>query len=275
MKIISLLVLFFSIVLTANTDSLKIFDYIDNDDYDKVIEVIQSGIDVNIQNPRFYNDTPLMSIAFKYNKPKEIHLTVAKMLLDHGADPNLSNSFGTNALVLATKLHKTDKMFMLMNGYNANLTTLFYPSKESLLHVVITNPTQGGIEIFKHLLASGLDINLQNDSGITPLMLAMDENCQKFEGCGLKNYIIRTLVDSGAKLELEDKYFGFTALKFGIDATNETYNYKYPEIEYLLQKGAIVDDECIELADDPELKLLLKKYKQDSLKPEFCIRIRV
>lgn len=260
MRILFLAFFLFSAILISSETPLDIFEYIQTENWDKVIEMIEDGIDVNIKNPKFFNDTPLISISFKYEKPSNRILEVVQMLLNRGARVNEKNIFGTNAVTLSAMLHKDSKMFLMLDNFGANLKDSFYDSEEGLLHIAITNKNKGVIDIFNHLLNIGLNIDHQNKAGITPIMLAMDENCDKHAGCGLKSDLIHALVDGGANLNLEDKYFGFTALKFGIDKTNDSYNESFPDILYLLDHGANVDQEAIDMADDYELKTLLKKY---------------
>jgi len=79
-----------------------------------------------------------------------------------------------------------------------------------------------GVDDVKKVLETGVDINQKNDSGFTPLLIAVTENNLD---------IVKYLVSKGADLTLKNNQ-GFNAL---IIATNENH----VEIaEYLLEKGA-------------------------------------
>ncbi|OFZ68709.1 MAG: hypothetical protein A2451_13895 [Bdellovibrionales bacterium RIFOXYC2_FULL_39_8] len=268
LKLTILLSLFLSsfswaIEAKAASNPLMIFEYFDNDDYDKIIELINSGIDVNIANPEFYNSTPLMEVSFKLENPNDRYMEVAKLLLEKGADPNKKSATGSNALFYAVLLHRNNNLLNLFIKFGANLNDTYHDNGESLLHIALENGRSNAGQIFETLVKSGLNINAQDKSGYTPLMVAMSQTCVPQEGCGFKGREVQLLVDLGASLNLEDKYFGYTALKFGIDVANETSIFSEADIwefEFLLKHGAIVDQEAVDIAASPVMKKLLKKY---------------
>jgi|GEM_PF-6315828 len=55
--------LFFALV--TNASNLDIFDYIADDNYEKIIEEIESGVDVNVRDYRYFQNTPLIEISYK------------------------------------------------------------------------------------------------------------------------------------------------------------------------------------------------------------------
>ncbi len=253
----------FSFATISDRNPRAIFEYISNDEYDKIIELINSGIDVNITDPTFFNITPLMEISFKLERSNDNYLKIAKLLLEKGADPNQKSTSGANALFYAVLLHNNADLLNLFIQYGANLNDLFHDNKESILHVALENGRNGASKIFEVLANNRLNINSSDKNGLTPLMIAMEKTCVPQEGCGFKALEVQLLVDRGADLNVEDKYFSYTALKFGIDSSNEASVLSVSEIaefEYLLEHGAKVDQEAINISSSPIMKKLLAKY---------------
>jgi len=97
-------------------------------------------------------------------------IPVMNMLLEAGADPNITTYEGTSALMAAA-------------GVNWTVAQTYTVSEEALLEAVKMN------------LALGQDINATNSMGLTPLLGAANRGA---------NHIIRYLVSQGARLDVED-----------------------------------------------------------------------
>jgi ankyrin repeat protein len=98
-------------------------------------------------------------------------LAVMRLLLDHGADPNIATFAGTTALMAAA-------------GVNWMGGQTFTEPKESLLEAV------------KLCLDRGADINAANSMGITAVIGAANRGSDE---------ILEFLVKHGAKLDVKDK----------------------------------------------------------------------
>jgi ankyrin repeat protein len=98
-------------------------------------------------------------------------LAVMRLLLDHGADPNIATFAGTTALMAAA-------------GVNWMGGQTFTESKESLLEAV------------KLCLDRGADINAANSMGITAVIGAANRGSDE---------ILEFLVKHGAKVDVKDK----------------------------------------------------------------------
>jgi len=98
-------------------------------------------------------------------------MTVMRLLLDHGADPNIATAGGTTALMAAA-------------GVNWAVGQTFTESKESLLEAV------------KLCVGKGADVNAANSMGITAVIGAANRG---------SNDILEYLVEKGAKLDVKDK----------------------------------------------------------------------
>jgi ankyrin repeat protein len=95
---------------------------------------------------------------------------VMHLLLDHGADPNITTLAGTTALMAAS-------------GVNWTVAQTYTVSKEALLEAV------------KICLELGADVNATNSMGLTAVMGAANRGSDE---------IIKFLVEKGARLDIKD-----------------------------------------------------------------------
>lgn len=131
-------------------------------------------------------------------------------LLATGADPNLLNSGGRSALSYAAGFGRADCVRVLL---------------EFRAHINHRNPHHGGtallnatksdlpnkIEILSTLIASGADVNIPDNHGITPLISAAFRQ---------DNDAVKLLVESGANVNARSK-IGARALSYVTDAETE------------------------------------------------------
>jgi ankyrin repeat protein len=130
-------------------------------DFDLTQRLITRGAEVNIR--AFGALTPLHQVAFSGN------LKVAKLLIDHGADPNAS---GDNGTILQTiinfKLESGIEMAKVLLEGGAKINQKFsYGNTE--LHLTALNDYVGIIPL---LAKYGADVNAVNEYGHTPLYYA-------------------------------------------------------------------------------------------------------
>jgi len=104
---------------------------------------------------------------------------VMKLLLEYGADPDITTYEGTTALAAAA-------------GVNWTVAQSYTVSDEALLEAV------------KLTMDLGADVNAANSMGLTPLLGAANRG---------SNDIIRYLAEQGAKLDVEDAV-GRTAIRW-------------------------------------------------------------
>ncbi|BFZ26042.1 hypothetical protein BsWGS_29081 [Bradybaena similaris] len=134
-----------------------------------------------------------------------------KVLIDHGADVNIKDFHGNTALLLALYKH-TQKP-----------------------------------EILATLIQAGCDLNWQNTSGYTPLMLAAKSSL---------NDALMLLVDSGANVNaVSEKMKSETALTLML---KHCVDFKTSCVEYLLDHGA----QASYLKPDVLLRLIVRKEMQ-------------
>jgi ankyrin repeat protein len=188
--------------------------------------LVENGANVNLPNKGGW--TPLYLATDNRNieggdypvpKPDMDHLEFIKLLLDHGANPNLRNKddtltrtiftmqwffeAGATPFVRAAQSGDIELMkLLLMHGADPKIPTDFADTALSTAAgigwvegVTYEHSVKDNLEAVKMLLDLGLDPNSANRDGRTPLM-----------GAALKgrNDVVRILVDHGAKLETRD-----------------------------------------------------------------------
>jgi FOG: Ankyrin repeat len=96
------------------------------------------------------------------------HITVARFLLDSGADPNVANKSGQTPLYLATQFgHKSLVELLLAHGAKVQIAE---GSGYTPLHIAANKGFRSIIDV---LLAHGADVTSTNWYGSTPLHLAV------------------------------------------------------------------------------------------------------
>jgi hypothetical protein len=119
----------------------------------------------------------------------EGNLPMLELFHRYGADVNLENSAGEQALLLAVwKNQRAAIDWLLARGATLNRS----PAQWSALHYAAFS---GHSDLVADLLARGADINARSPGGATPLMMAI------YDG---KQDVARLLIERGANLELRN-----------------------------------------------------------------------
>jgi ankyrin repeat protein len=121
-----------------------------------------------------------------------------KALLDRGADPNVSDEYGTTPLIKAASYGHTSTARLLLD-HGADIHVRDIRGGTALIYAVVRHPT-GFIEL---LLDRGADVNNRDQSGRTALMWACGNWCYR---TGLER-----LLEAGANVNAKDND-GNTAL---------------------------------------------------------------
>ena len=160
--------------------------------------------------------------------------TMADILLARGADPNLANTEGKTALIIALEFRGSiDTVRALLDrGADANArdtkgsTALMRASVKGSAAYVGQVRT-GGVEFLRALLDKHADVNAKNSSGWTALMWA-----------AANGYVenLEALLDAGADLHAKEVK-GRTALMLAVQQG------QINEVQALLRRGAKVNDE--------------------------------
>lgn len=80
-------------LVNGSKETHSLIDAVNAQDYDRVLDLLQSGMDPRISDK--YNRTPLHVASTKLNA------AIAKALIDHGADVNVEDTLGNTPLHLA------------------------------------------------------------------------------------------------------------------------------------------------------------------------------
>ncbi|NET91511.1 MAG: ankyrin repeat domain-containing protein [Kamptonema sp. SIO1D9] len=174
-----------------NTRDLNsLFETIDRQDKAGLVKIVKSGQDLNaIHDLR--EQTPL-SCAIKNN-----WITGVRILIKAGVNVNQPAGSESSPLISAVSVNNIEIVEMLLqNGADPD-------SKMCLgipLHEAIK---KGRVYISKILLEAGASINLVDDMGCTPLMLAASMN---------NLHLVKTLIEVGANPNIADSEYQQTAL---------------------------------------------------------------
>jgi ankyrin repeat protein len=224
-----------NLLLEAGADVNQVTEYgwsplltaTNNRHYKLAVSLIEWGADVNLTNKGKW--TPLYLATDNRNieggdypvpKPDMDHLEFIKILLDHGADPNLrakDNTLsrtiftmqwflesGATPFVRAAQSSDTELMTLLL-AYGAdpkiptdhNDTALTSAAGMGWVEgVTYERSAKANFEAVKMLLDMGLDPNAANNDGRTSLMVAAMKG---------RSDVVQLLVDHGARLDTRDR----------------------------------------------------------------------
>jgi len=236
--------------------------------YDAVKYLIEKGADVNHKDN--FGQTPLMSVAGRGS------VNIAELLLQHGASINNVDSTGNTALSRTAFSRNPDGMskFLIMNGADINPATCVH-GKACTCGSYHTTPlhsaaTMGLLEMSRNLVSNGARINVYDERGYTPLLLAVKNG---------NTELVKYLVDQGAFLNQKDKKLGYTELLLasalgkkeivsyllqkgsdvsianadGKTALDLSWNYGHKEIAYMLLSNGACDSKLKDLVSQPSL----------------------
>lgn len=159
-KIISLLFVLSAVIFSQNAKN--IFDAINNNDLNRVKNIISSGGNVNAINKE--GMTALIVASEKGN------LEIVRELIKAGANVNGSNSVGWTPLMGASFEGNSEVVKELINsGANINAYGIKYRNTALMQAIRGENP-----EIVKILIEAGADINMKNANGETAYDKAME-----------------------------------------------------------------------------------------------------
>ena len=141
-----------------------------DDEEEEIERLVAAGVEVNFVDGEI-SESPLM-VAAGHGNDSNI-----KALLAAGADPNLTNAEGTNALMEAAAMGWGSAVEILLEtGVNVNT-----PQKEEHggLTALMLAAGAGRLAAVKVLLAAGADPSIKSPAGKTALELAKKINRKK------------------------------------------------------------------------------------------------
>jgi ankyrin repeat protein len=192
-----------------------------------VINTLKIGVDVNFQSDMSQN-TAL------YHHARHGNVKIVKLLLEHGADPNIGNRFNNIPIRNAIANGNIDIIKLLLPVSNLNNVNIYGNN------IIFTAVGQYNIEVLKLLIQYNVNINIRNNSGQNPLhhacliaapvslikLLAkyIDVNSVDNNGCTPLHYCyqydcVKELIKSGANINKKD-LAGKTPLMYTINRYN-------------------------------------------------------
>ena len=186
---------------------------------DEILRMFLQRKDVEINGKSRWGETPL------YQAIQRNHLSAAKMLLEAGADPNISTDVHTTALSWAAAEGSEESIQLLLNQAGIELDIPNQSGQTPLLRAADAGHTKcirmlldkganvkhvdnegrtalslaaikGHKVVAKILLKHDAEINAQDKKGNTPLALAAENN---------HDAVVRFLLESGADADLPDE----------------------------------------------------------------------
>ena len=154
------------------------------------------------------------------------HTEIAKRLIDHGADFDITNNYGWTAWTLAAKGGHTEIAKLLID-HGADIHIRGYSG------TALTIAAKGGYtETVKLLIDQGADLDVQISDGSTALILAAWQGHIE---------TVKLLIDRGADFDITDNY-GMTALRRAVQGGHiET-------VKFLIDRCANLDIQNSDLA---------------------------
>jgi len=145
-------------------DKLLIFSLLENQNLDIFKILIDAGMKINVVNS--YDQTPLIRTLY--------NLTLAKLLLENGADPNFKMSDGKSAIFYIDNYEQAK--LLLENGAKINVIDNEgnTPLINFIKNVYNFSDFENSNKVIKFLIDHGIDINAKNKSGDTAILLAAE-----------------------------------------------------------------------------------------------------
>lgn len=159
--------------------SINLYRAIHGGDLDQIKRHIFWGTDINQADPQ--GDKPLHVAA------RRGRLVIARELLKNGADPNAKNRAGETPLQVALKEGKTQLASVLLDeGASDDLQALLF----LLVHSGVDDR-----DSLRLLIGRGVDVDAKDQSGVTPLLIAVDDS---------RRLLAKRLIDLGADVNGAD-----------------------------------------------------------------------
>jgi ankyrin repeat protein len=196
----------------AQSADEKLYVAIRGNDLAGLKALLDQGINANTADRR--QITPLMYAA-------EIgSLEAMKVLVDHGADVNAQNAFGSTALMWSVTDSRKVRL-LLDHGADVNQT-----AKSGRTALIIAAFTDPSAQVVRMLLAEGAKVDVMDRRKVTPL------NAATF---GNDTDSIHMLIEADADMETADTFIGMTPL------INAAGSRNLAAVKLLLEHGAKVN----------------------------------
>lgn len=200
-----------------------------NEDWD---DVMASDTDSQLSNDEI-DEIDLQKITEMTKAIRKNNLRKCRRLLDSGVDVNMQNIEGRTFLIKAVIKCKPEiAQLFLLRAVQVN--TIDRYGKNALHYALVRTRCDDNRKIFdlcKLLIEYGIDVNMGDSNGNTPLIFASKSSN------GYKD-ICRMLLDNGANINSKNNN-GYTALMWSCSERNEDIS------ELLITRGADVNAQAI------------------------------
>lgn len=174
----------------------------------KIQEMLNSGVDINATDE--YGNTALMYAI------SEVHIKIAKLLIEKGIDVNAENSHGKTALGEAFRCGFDDIIKLLIEkGVDVNAKLVV--GQERGQTALSEASSRGYVDIVKLLIDKGCDIHATTDDGYTVLHSAAGAWNVNVE-------IIKLLIEKGVAINAKDNYGRTALMHASYDGRTEVVN---------------------------------------------------
>lgn len=130
-----------------------------------------------------YETVSLLSACLN---PDEIEYEFVRLLLEHGADPNIKDSRGDNCMAcvcggdIFSISHVDLRLMKMLVAHGAEVNSLNAEGRTPLTSCIESagfDNEDCNLEALKFLVESGADVNMKDGRGITPLMCDIRPDC--------------------------------------------------------------------------------------------------
>ena len=212
--LVGLLVSLWAAWLSATTEEShdRLYAALRANDLQQLKALLNEGVSANSEGAN--KITPLMDAAAIGS------VDAMKTLIDHHADVNAVNTYGSTALILSA----TDvKKVRLLLDHGADVNVAARSGRTALIVAAFANPSA---DVVRLLLGKGAGVAVMDQRKVTPL------NAATF---GNDTATVRLLLDANADINTADTFIGLTPLM------NAAGNRNLPAVKLLLAKGANVN----------------------------------
>lgn len=144
------------------------------------------------------------------------NLVAVENMIKYGAYVNRKDKVGKTPLWMAVEVNDS-AMVELLVSKQAIVTTKVHPSSDTMLHLAVYNQC---LQCARILIDSGIDVNSQGDSCLTPLLIAAMLNNRN---------LVKLLISKGANVNYEPKCgaepFIEASSKYGLGSLMSVYEY--------------------------------------------------
>ncbi|QUG43105.1 ankyrin repeat domain-containing protein [Psychrobacillus sp. INOP01] len=194
----------------------RLFEAVEEKEFDKVKELLDNGVDINAQDPQgrtgimiatYANDVEMVKLLIDagadvdiqddmLNNPflyagAEGYMDILKLMISAGADPTITNRYGGVALIPASEHGYVEVVEELLTNTKTDVNHVNNLGWTALLEAIILNDgSEKQQQTVRLLIEHGANVNLADKDSVTPLAHAREKGFKEIEAI---------LLEAGAK----------------------------------------------------------------------------